>query len=99
MEQTTQSIHNHEESIVTATTGTATATPVAMPRYVNVDGIMSIDNGNSSSNNNNQCNDNENDSDNYFLFLTTPSYYSCNSVVNGHGWCISLIITCCNMLL
>ena len=49
MEQTTQSIHNHQESIVTATTGTATvtATPVAMPRYVNVDGT-----------------DNEEDSDN-----------------------------------
>ena len=66
MEQTTQSIHNHKESIVTATTGTATvtATPVAMPHYVNVDGTMSINNGNSSTNNNNQRNDNEEDSDN-----------------------------------
>ena len=64
LEQTTQSIHNHQESIVTATTGKATATPVAMPHYVNVDGTMSIDNGNSSSNNSNQHNDNEDDSDN-----------------------------------
>ena len=64
LEQTTQSIHNHQESIVTATTGTATATPVAMPHYVNVDGTVSIDNGNSSSNNNDQHNDNEDDSDN-----------------------------------
>ena len=40
LEETTQSIHNHQESIVTATAGTATvtATPVAMPCYVNVDG-------------------------------------------------------------
>ena len=66
LEQTTQSIHYHQESTVTATTGTATATatPVAMPRYVNVDGTVSIDNGNSSSNNNDQHNDNEDDSDN-----------------------------------
>ena len=66
MEQTTQSIHNHQERVVTASTGTATltATPVAMPRYVNVDGTMSIDNGNSSTNNNNQHNDNKEDSEN-----------------------------------
>ena len=64
LEQTTQSIHNHQESIVTTTTGTATATPVAMSHYVNVDGTMNIDNGNSSSNNNNQCNDNKDDSNN-----------------------------------
>ena len=64
LEHTIQSIHNHQQSIVTATNGTATAAPIDMPFYVNVDGTMSIDNGNPSCNNSNLHNDNEDDSDN-----------------------------------
>ena len=52
MEKTTKLIRN-QESIAPTSTSTVVATPVAMPRVVNVDGIMSVDeNGNTYNNTN-----------------------------------------------
>ena len=50
LEKTTKLISNHENSAPTSTS-TVVATPVTMPRFVNVDGDMSDDgNGNTNSN-------------------------------------------------
>ena len=61
LEKTTKLISN-QESIATTSTSTVVATPVAMPRVVNVDGIMSVDeNGNTYNNTKDpeeKCNDN-----------------------------------------
>ena len=44
---------SNQESIAPTSTSTVVATPVAMPRVVNVDGIMSVDeNGNTYNNTN-----------------------------------------------
>ena len=52
LEKTTKLISN-QESIATMSTSTVVATPVAMPRVVKVDGIMSVDeNGNTYNNTN-----------------------------------------------
>ena len=52
LEKTTKLISN-QESIAPTSTSTIVATPVAMPRFVNVDGNMSVDeNGNTYNNNN-----------------------------------------------
>ena len=60
LEKTMKLISN-QESIATTSTSTVVATPVAMPRVVNVDGIMSVDeNGNTYDNTNDpkeKCND------------------------------------------
>ena len=51
LEKTTKLISN-QESIAPTSTSTIVATPVAMPRFVNVDGNMSVDeNGNTYNNN------------------------------------------------
>ena len=50
LEKTTKLISN-QESIAPTSTSTVVATPVAMPRFVNVDGNMSVDeNGNTYNN-------------------------------------------------
>ena len=50
LEKTTKLISN-QESIAPMSTSTIVATPVAMPRFVNVDGTMSVDeNGNTHNN-------------------------------------------------
>ena len=52
---------SNQESIAPTSTSTVVATPVAMPRFVNVGGIMSVDeNGNTYNNTNDPkeiCND------------------------------------------
>ena len=51
LEKMTKLISN-QESIAPMSTSTIVATPVAMPHFVNVDGIMSVDeNGNTYNNN------------------------------------------------